>query len=48
MGIFDFLQSIGALGQMVKNVIQIYKKLQQEPRLFLLPILLVFPQIFIR
>lgn len=31
MGIFDFLQNIGALGQMVKNVVQIYKKLQQEP-----------------
>lgn len=30
MGLFDFLQNIGSLGQMVRNVVETYKKFKVE------------------
>ena len=31
MGIFDFLQSIGSLGQTVRNIVETYQKFKTEP-----------------
>ena len=31
MGLFDFLQNIGSLGQMVRNIVEVYKKFKTEP-----------------
>ncbi len=31
MGLFDFLQNIGSIGQMVRNVVETYKKFKNEP-----------------
>lgn len=31
MGIFSFLQSVGSLGQMIRNVIETYTKFKSEP-----------------